>query len=84
MQGDRSPDRMQRLLNRASSDELAVMSQVRRFEADGLAEAARRGGLVIAAIDERTRPSSAELHGNRQARADRAHGRTPPQLGLRT
>jgi SRSO17 transposase len=47
---------MQRLLNRASWDTLAAMSEVRRFAAAGLAEAARRGrrrgGLVIAAIDE--------------------------------
>jgi SRSO17 transposase len=43
---------MQRLLSRASWDELAVMSEVRRFGAAGLARAARRGGLVIAAIDE--------------------------------
>ena len=54
--GDRSPDRTQRLLNRASWDTLAAMSEVRRFGAGGLAEAARRGrrqgGLVIAAIDE--------------------------------
>ena len=54
--GDLSPDRMQRLLNRASWDTLAAMSEVRRFAADGLAQAARRGrprgGLVIAAIDE--------------------------------
>ncbi len=53
--GDRSPDRMQRLLNRASWDTLAAMGEVRRFSAAGLAEAARRGrrgGLVIAAIDE--------------------------------
>ena len=54
--GDRSPDRMQRLLNRASWDTLAAMSGVRRFAADGLAQAARRGrrrgGLVIAAVDE--------------------------------
>jgi SRSO17 transposase len=54
--GDRSPDQMQRLLNRASWDTLAVMSAVRRFAAAGLEEAARRGrrrsGLVIAAIDE--------------------------------
>ena len=42
--GDRSPDRMQRLLNRASWDTLATMSEVR--------PGARRGGLVIAAIDE--------------------------------
>src|SRR5271169_4114919 len=54
--GDRSPDRMQRLLNRASWDTLAAMSEARRFAAAGLAEAARRGRrpgrLVIAAIDE--------------------------------
>ena len=54
--GDRSPDRTQRLLNRASWDTLAAMSEVRRFGAGGLAEAARQGrrqgGLVIAAIDE--------------------------------
>jgi len=54
--GDRSPDRMQRLLNRASWDAAAAMSEVRRFAAAGLEAAARRGrrrgGLVIAAIDE--------------------------------
>jgi SRSO17 transposase len=54
--GDRTPDRMQRLLNRASWDTLAAMSEVRRFAAAGLAGAARRGrgrgGLVIGAIDE--------------------------------
>jgi SRSO17 transposase len=54
--GDRGPDRMQRLLNRASWDALAAMSEVRRFAAAGLEKAARRGGrrgrLVIAAIDE--------------------------------
>jgi SRSO17 transposase len=54
--GDWSPDRMQRLLNRASWDTLAAMGEVRRFAAAGLEEAARRGkrrgGLVIAAIDE--------------------------------
>ena len=54
--GDLSPDRMQRLLNRASWDAAAAMSQVRRFAAAGLEAAARRGrrqgGLVVAAIDE--------------------------------
>lgn len=53
--GDRSPDRMQRLLSRASWDSLAAMGEVRRFAAAGLAQAARRGrrgGLVIAAVDE--------------------------------
>jgi SRSO17 transposase len=53
--GDRTPDRTQRLLNRAVWDTLAVMSQVRRFAAAGLDAAAdrqRRRGLVIAALDE--------------------------------
>jgi len=43
-------------LNRASWETLAAMSEVRRFAANGLEEAARRGrrrgGLVIGAIDE--------------------------------
>jgi hypothetical protein len=42
MAGDRSPARMQRLLNRASWDEAAAMSQVRRYAAAGLDAAARR------------------------------------------
>ena len=54
--GDRTPDRTQRLLNRAAWDTFAAMSQVRRFAATGLDEAARRdrrrGGMVIGAIDE--------------------------------
>jgi SRSO17 transposase len=54
--GDLSPDRTQRLLNRASWDTLAAMSEVRRFAAAGLEEAARRGrrkdALVIGALDE--------------------------------
>lgn len=52
---DRSPDRTQRLLNRAVWDESAAMSEIRRFAAEGLDAAARRrrrGGLVIGAIDE--------------------------------
>jgi SRSO17 transposase len=54
--GDRSPDRTQRLLNRASWDALAAMSEVRRFAAAGLEEAARRGrrkgGMTVGALDE--------------------------------
>jgi len=34
--GDRSPDRTQRLLNRASWDTFAAMSEVRRFAVAGL------------------------------------------------
>jgi SRSO17 transposase len=40
--GDRSPDRSQRLLNRASWDERAAMSLVRKYAAAGLDDAARR------------------------------------------
>jgi SRSO17 transposase len=62
--GDRSPDRMQRLLNRASWDTLAAMGEVRRFAAAGLAQAARRGrrgGLVIAAVDETGQEKAGQL-----------------------
>jgi SRSO17 transposase len=54
--GDRRPDRMQRLLSRASWDTAEAMSGVRRFAWAGLEAAARKGrrreGLVIAAFDE--------------------------------
>ena len=40
--GDRTPGRSQRLLNRASWDEAAAMSQVRRYAVAGLDDAARR------------------------------------------
>ena len=63
--GDRTPDRMQRLLNRASWDTLAAMSEVRRFAVAGLTEAARcgrrRGGLVIGAIDETGQEKAGEV-----------------------
>jgi len=54
--GDRSPDRTQRLLNRASWDEMAAMSEVRRFAVAGLDGAARRNrrtsGMTVGALDE--------------------------------
>jgi SRSO17 transposase len=53
--GDRTPDRTQRLLNRARWDTVAAMSQVRLFVVGGLCAAARRGrrrGLVVGALDE--------------------------------
>jgi SRSO17 transposase len=53
--GDRTPGRSQRLLNRASWDELAAMSQVRRYAAAGLDAAARRSRrrrMTVAALDE--------------------------------
>ena len=40
--GDRSPDCAQRLLNRASWDDAAAMSQVRKYAVAGLDGAARR------------------------------------------
>jgi SRSO17 transposase len=54
--GDRTPDRTQRLLNRAVWDTSAAMGVVRRFAVAGLDEAARRTGrprgLAVGAIDE--------------------------------
>ena len=53
--GDRSPDATQRLLNRASWDELAAMSQVRKHAAAGLDEAAqrsRRKRMTVGVLDE--------------------------------
>jgi SRSO17 transposase len=53
--GDRSPDRAQRLLNRASWDEAATMSQVRRHAVAGLDAAVRRcrrERATVGALDE--------------------------------
>jgi SRSO17 transposase len=53
--GDPSPARMQRLLNRASWDEAAVMSQVRKYAAAGLDAAAhrsRRRRMTAGVLDE--------------------------------
>jgi SRSO17 transposase len=54
--GDRTPDRTQRLLDRAVWDAFAAMGVVRRFAVAGLDEAARtagrRRGLAVGAIDE--------------------------------
>ena len=53
--GDRSPTRMQRLLNRASWDEAGAMSLVRRYAAAGLDAAARRSRrrrMTVGALDE--------------------------------
>jgi SRSO17 transposase len=55
--GDRTPNRTQRLLNRAVWDEGAAMAEIRRFAVSGLEEAARkarrrRGKLVVGALDE--------------------------------
>lgn len=55
--GDKTPDKTQRLLNRAVWDTSAVMSTVRSFAAAGLDEAARkrrrrRGRIRVGALDE--------------------------------
>lgn len=53
--GDRSPDRSQRLLNRASWDERTAMSQVRKYAVAGLDNAARRSRrrrMAVGALDE--------------------------------
>jgi SRSO17 transposase len=53
--GDRSPAKAQRLLNRASWDEDAAMSQIRRYAAAGLDAAARRSRrkrMAVGALDE--------------------------------
>jgi SRSO17 transposase len=53
--GDRSATKAQRLLNRASWDEAAAMSLVRRYVAAGLDEAARRSRrrrMTVGALDE--------------------------------
>ena len=54
--GDPTPDRMQRLLNRAVWDTSAAMGEVRRFAVAGLDEAfcrsGRRRGLVVGTLDE--------------------------------
>jgi SRSO17 transposase len=55
MPGERSPAKAQRLLNRASWDEAAAMSLVRRYVAAGLDEAARRSRrrrMTVGALDE--------------------------------
>jgi SRSO17 transposase len=53
--GDRSPAKAQRLLNRASWDEAAAMSQVRKYAVAGLDAAARRSRrrrMTVGALDE--------------------------------
>jgi SRSO17 transposase len=61
--GDRTPDRMQRLLSRAVWDTAAAMRTVRRFAVAGLDQAARssgRRGLAVGAIDETSQVKQGE------------------------
>jgi DDE superfamily endonuclease len=61
--GDRTPDRMQRLLSRAVWDAFAVMRVVRRFAVAGLDQAACNGGrrgLAVGAIDETSQVKQGE------------------------
>ena len=61
--GDRTPDRMQRLLSRAVWDTGAAMSVVRRFAVAGLDQAARlsgRRGLAAGVIDETSQVKQGE------------------------
>jgi hypothetical protein len=71
--GDKTPDRTQRLLNRACWDEAAAMGAVRRFAVAGLDEAARRSGrgsgLAVGALDE----TGQEKHGTATAGVQRQH-----------
>ncbi|MFY1652012.1 IS701 family transposase [Solwaraspora sp. WMMB762] len=57
--GDATPDRTQRLLNRAVWDTEGVAGEVRRYAAAGLdtaAAARRRRGLAVGALDETGQP----------------------------
>jgi SRSO17 transposase len=67
--GDRTPDRTQRLLNRAAWDTFAAMGVVRRFAVAGLDQAARRGALRIGVLDE----SGQEKKGSCTAGVKRQH-----------
>jgi SRSO17 transposase len=70
--GDRSPGRTQRLLSRASWDEDAAMSQVRRHAAAGLDKAARRcrrNRMTVGALDE----TGQEKHGSSTAGVKRQY-----------
>jgi len=71
--GDVTPDRTQRLLNRAVWDGVAAMGVVRRFAVAGLDEAAirlgRRRGLAVGALDE----TGQEKQGTATAGVQRQH-----------
>jgi|GEM_PF-3909801 len=72
--GDRTPDRSQRLLSRASWDEQAAMSQVRKYAAVGLDDAARRSRLAR----QPTPTTCAAAGRHRPPRTDEVHARSMP------
>jgi len=77
--GDRSPAKAQRLVNRASWDEEAAMSQVRRYAAAGLDAAAgrsRRRRMTVGA--PATGPDASGHPGEPPPNAARAIPRTSP------
>ena len=78
--GDRTPQRTQRLLNRAVWDTFAAMGVVRRFAVAGLDQAARHGGrnhgLRIGAIDETSQAKQGSATG-----PDRAQQRAIREIG---
>lgn len=71
--GDKSPGKTQRLLNRAVWDTDAAMSEVRRFAAEGLDQAAakrrRKGRIRVGALDE----TGQEKKGEKTAGVKRQH-----------
>jgi hypothetical protein len=78
--GDRTPDRMQRLLSRAIWDAAAAMKVVRRFAVAGLDQAARgagRRGLAVGAIDETSQVKQGERTAGVNGTTWAAPGRSP-------
>src|ERR1700677_4530027 len=76
--GDRTPGKSQRLLSRASWDEQAAMSRVRKYAAAGLDEAARRSRRPRVIVGR-----EAAVHGLcRPCRERDQHGAAPRGTGL--
>jgi hypothetical protein len=65
--GDRTPDRMQRLLSRAAWDAVAVMRVVRRFAVAGLDQAAATAAAVAWRSGRSTRPARSSRASERPA-----------------
>jgi hypothetical protein len=91
--GDASPDKTQRLLNRASWDAFEAMSEVRKFAVAGIGEAARRGGrrrgrLTAGALDETGQEKKGDCSGSPREHVDDVAASLkmalPPALKFRT